>query len=79
MIGTDPKRPKEESGSPRQVSRRTSPCGFRSALENVFGVTFRSISAVYVPIYDFSVHCAHSLPCEQRHSLNSLNDHDQVP
>ena len=37
MIGTDRE---EESGSPRQLSRRISPSGARSPWENFFGVTF---------------------------------------
>ena len=39
-------------------SRRISPSGFRprSPQENFFGVTFHSISAVDLLIYDFSVH-----------------------
>ena len=40
----------------RSLSRRISPSGFRSPQENFFGVTFRSISAVDLLIYDFSVH-----------------------
>ena len=60
IIWTDPERPREESWSPRQVSRRISPSGFRSPRGNLFGVTFHSISAVL--IYDFSVHGAHNLP-----------------
>ena len=39
----------------RSLSRRISPSGFRPQ-ENFFGVTFRSISAVDLLIYDFSVH-----------------------
>ena len=40
------------------LSRRLSPSGFRprSPKENFFGVTFRSISAVDLLIYDFSIH-----------------------
>ena len=48
------------SGSPRQVTESSivSPSGFRhrSPQENFFGGTFRSISAVDLLIYDFSVH-----------------------
>ena len=42
----------------RSLSRRISSSGFRprSPQENFFGVTFRSISAVDLLIYDFFVH-----------------------
>ena len=42
----------------RSLSRRISPFGFRprSPQENFFGLTFRTVSAVDLLIYDFSVH-----------------------
>ena len=40
----------------RSLSCRISPSGFRSPRENFFGVTFRTISAVDLLIFDFSVH-----------------------
>ena len=46
----------ERISSPGPFSScRISPSGFRSPRENFFGVTFRSISAVDLLIYDFSV------------------------
>ena len=61
------------SGSPRQVTESSNIAVRRPRppQENFFGVTFRSISAVDLLIYDFSVHMVLTISTpELRYSSN---------